>query len=144
MSSRMRSATGMFAVVCSGVLVVWCGGSPTQPPTPPPTTPPPPTLAPGNPTADCGGSYGPVPAGRDVTFSGLKSTTPNPPLAYSWDAGDKSAAMTGATPTHQYAKCKAGTAGCFASMTFTVTLTVTDGANRSASCQTICKVTGLY
>jgi hypothetical protein len=101
-------------------------------------------LAVGDPVADCGGKYGPIQAGRDVTFSGLASTTPNPPLTYSWDPGDDSPALPGPTPTHAYSKCKAGTKGCFASKAFKVTLTVTDKANRTATCQTTCEVTRLY
>lgn len=39
--------------------------------------------------------------GQTVSFDGTSSSTPNPPLTYSWDFGDGSTA-TGATATHAY------------------------------------------
>jgi hypothetical protein len=146
MSCRLRATIGVLVLVATSLAVVWCGGGspPTQPPTPPPPTTPPTTFAPGNPVADCGGPYGVVQAGRMVTFSGVKSTTPNPPLSYSWDPGDGTAKLDGATPTHTYDKCKQGTSGCFVGKKFTVTLTVSDAASRTASCETTCEVSRLY
>jgi hypothetical protein len=141
----MRAAVAPFALVGSSLAVVWCGGgTPIGPSSPPPTTTPPSTFAAGNPVADCGGPYGVVHSGRSVTFSGVKSTTPNPPLTYSWDPGDGTAKLSGATTTHIYAKCKQGEDGCFVGKKFKVTLTVTDAAARSASCSTTCEVSHLY
>jgi hypothetical protein len=140
----MRSKS-MLACLGMVVGVAGCGGgSPNNPDPPVPTPVPTPTPTQVALAADCGGAYGVIPAGRDVTFSGLKSTTPNPPLSYSWDPGDNTGALTGATPTHAYKKCKQGTAGCFVSKKFKVTLTVTDAASKSASCETTCEVSGLY
>jgi hypothetical protein len=145
MSSKMRATVGTFALVAMSLAVTRCGGgSPNVADPPMPTPAPTPTPTPVALAADCGGPYGVVQAGRSITFSGLKSTTPNPPLSYSWDPGDKTGALTGATPSHTYKKCKQGTSGCFVGKKFKVTLTVTDTANKTASCETTCEVSGLY
>jgi PKD repeat protein len=142
MSSRMRAVLGALALIGASLALVWCGPDGPSPVTTTTTTTL--TFAVGNPVADCGGSYGVVQAGRQVTFSGTKSTTPNPPLSYSWDPGDGTARLSGATPTHTYEKCKLGTSGCFVQKKYKVSLTVTDAAGRSASCETTCEVSGLY
>jgi PKD repeat protein len=69
----------------------------------------------------------PTPEAKQVvSFDGTTSTSNDAGgyiIGYSWDFGDSSSAGTGATPTHTYA----------ASGSYTVTLTVTDDAGKTAS-----------
>lgn len=89
--------------------------------------------------ADPGGPYEAI-ADRSVTFSGLGSTTPDPPItSYRWDFGDGSGTVDAATPSHVYES--GGRAGY---ETFTVTLTIIDSAGNSTTATTTCRVTYLY
>jgi hypothetical protein len=145
MSSRMKATSRMLALVGVSIAGTYCGGGSkniVDPPMPSPIPTPTPTPVPL--AADCAGPYGPIQAGRSITFSGVNSTTPNPPLAYSWDPGDNAGPLTGVTPTHTYQKCKQGTKGCFVGKKFKVTLTVTDAASKTATCETTCEVSNLY
>src|SRR5439155_13805275 len=95
----------------------------TVPPPPPrplvPTNPPPPLP----PVANPGGAV----AGNEGAEGGFNRTGSSDPgglaLTYSWDFGDGSAAVTGATPTHTYADDQ--------STPYTVTLTVTNAIGLS-------------
>jgi len=84
-----------------------------------PTNPPPPLP----PVANPGGPYA-ANEGAEVAFNGTGSSDPGGlALTYSWDFGDGSAAVTGATPTHTYADDQ--------STPYTVTLTVTNAIGLS-------------
>ena len=74
------------------------------------------------PTANAGGPYNGT-AGQPVAFSGSGADPDNDPLTFSWNFGDGTPAVTGATPSHTYAQ--AGD--------FTVTLTVNDGRGGTAT-----------
>ena len=77
------------------------------------------------PVANPGGSYSGT-AGTPVSFNGSASTDPgNEALTYAWSFGDN-ASGTGATPSHTYA----------AAGTYTVTLTVTNTDETTASATT--------
>jgi hypothetical protein len=123
--------------------------------------------------ADCGNSgrgYGPEVMGRPIVFDGSRSTTPNPPLTYSWTFGDATTG-TGITPTHTYRFCNYQCSGpqcspaCLSSSNrletgccpmlcaperpcamqlFVVTLTVTDATGGSARCETSFTGTDMY
>ena len=123
--------------------------------------------------ADCGNggnAYGPEVVGRPVTFNGSASTTPNPPLNYSWSFGDATTG-TGITPTHTFRRCNYQCSGPQCSMAclnsgqlhdlgccptlcarsipcaeqvFPVTLTVRDAAGGSAQCATSFRGSNMY
>jgi PKD repeat protein len=76
------------------------------------------------------GNVAPVPAfstsclGLICLVNGSATVDPNgDQISYSWNFGDGTAAVTGATPSHTY----------LVAGTYTITLTATDGWNRSAS-----------
>lgn len=117
-----------------------CGKTTTTKTSDTPTTPSPAPLPAVNLVADPGGPYEAI-AGRAVTFSGLDSTTPNPPItSYRWDFGDGSEMVDAPTPSHVYVN------EIFLDTyrSFAVTLTISDSAGKSATATTSCRVSYHY
>ncbi len=119
---------------CAGPLA--CGGGGGSTPDPPPPGP----TGPGDQRALEAKAGGPYYADcfRPFTFSGLGSTTPNPPITrYSWTFGDGTSG-SGPTPQHTY------TPSDRAARTYTVRLEVEDASGARDADETTCRVRCTY
>jgi hypothetical protein len=91
--------------------------------------------------ADCGngGIAYQAEAGREVTFNGSASTSPNGIATYEWNFGDDTTGA-GITVVHVYKKRTSPPR----TKDYDVTLKITDRRSQTAECKTTCRVTKLY